>query len=108
MSLKSLYGIELEFYESLANCTVQLIPDGGSEETIFNNISSVGSQLIVPFILNSSAILGSGGTKRRGRDLSGRAPLRGVQVKITSNSKKLAIRSVVLSSFLESYKPQVL
>jgi hypothetical protein len=108
VSLKSLYGIELEFYESLATCTVQLIPDGGSPETIFNNISSVGSQLLLPFILNSSAILGSGGTKRRGRDLSGRAPLRGVQVKITSNSKKLAIRSVVLSSFLESYKPQVL
>jgi len=108
VSLKSLYGIEIEFYESLATCSVQLIPDGGSPETIFSNITSIGNQLILPFILNSTAILGSGGTKRRGRDLSGRSPFRGVQVRITSDSGKLAIRSIVLSSFLESYKPQVL
>jgi len=108
VSLKSLYGIELEFYESLANCTVQIISDGGSPETVLNNISTIGNQLVLPFVLNAAAILGSGGTKRRGRDLSGRTPVRGVQVKLTSSSGKLAIRSIVLSSFLESYKPQVL
>lgn len=108
VSLKSLYGIEIEFYNSDTTCNVQIIPDGGSPETIFNGIATANSPLIIPFTLNASAILGNAGTKRRGRDLSGRTPVRGVQVKITSNSGKLAIRSIVLSSFLESYKPQVL
>ncbi|NBO27174.1 MAG: hypothetical protein EBU96_10390 [Actinobacteria bacterium] len=108
VSLKSLYGIELEFYGSSTTCNVQLIPDGGSAETVFTGISTSNNQLLVPFVLNTSAVLGSLGTKRRGRDLSGRAPIRGVQVKITSDSGKLALRSLVLSSFIESYRPQVL
>jgi len=108
VSLKSLYGIEIEFFGSATTCSIQIIPDGGAEETIFSGISTSNPQLILPFVLNPSAVLGSGGTKRRGRDLSGRAPVRGVQVKIASDSGKLAIRSIVLSSFLESYRPQVL
>ena len=108
VSLKSLYGIELEFYDSDTNCDVQLIPDGGNAETIFSGISTANNPLLIPFVLNASAILGNAGTKRRGRDLSGRTPVRGVQVKLTSTSGKLAIRSIVLSSFIESYKPQVL
>lgn len=108
VSLKSLYGIELEFYESDATASVQIIPDGGNAETILSSISTSVSSLILPFVLNANSVLGSGGTKRRGRDLSGRTPIRGAQVRITSDSAKLAVRSVVLSSFLESYKPQVL
>ena len=106
VSLKSLYGIEIEFYGSSTNCDIELIPDGGSAETVFTNIQTFNSQLTLPFVLNVNAVLGSLGTKRRGRDLSGRSPLRGVQVRITSDSGKLAIRSIVLSSFLESYRPQ--
>lgn len=108
VSLKSLYGIELEFYDSDTTCNVQIIPDGGNAETIFSGISTANNPLLIPFVLNASAILGNAGTKRRGRDLSGRTPVRGVQVKLTSTSGKLAIRSIVLSSFIESYKPQVL
>lgn len=108
ISLKSLYGVELEFYESNAVATVQLISDSGSPETILSDISTSGVSLILPFTLDVNAVLGTSGTKRRGRDLSGRAPVRGVQIRITSPSGKLAVRSVVLSSFLESYKPQVL
>jgi len=108
VSLKSLYGIEIEFYGSSTSCNVQLIPDGGSAETIFTGISTSNTQLILPFVLNNNAVLGSLGTKRRGRDLSGRTPVRGVQVRIASDSGKLALRSLVLSSFLESYRPQVL
>ena len=108
VSLKSLYGIEIEFYGSSTSCNVQLIPDGGSAETIFTGISTSNTQLILPFVLNNNAVLGSLGTKRRGRDLSGRTPVRGVQVRISSSSGKLALRSLVLSSFLESYRPQVL
>jgi hypothetical protein len=108
VSLKSLYGIEIEFYDSNTSCDVQIIQDGGSAETIFSDIPTAVNPLVIPFVLNANAILGSGGTKRRGRDLSGRAPVRGTQVQITSDSGKLAIRSIVLSSFLESYRPQVL
>lgn len=108
VSLKSLYGIELEFYDSDTTCNVQLIPDGGTAESVFTGISTANSPLLLPFVINASAILGNAGTKRRGRDLSGRTPVRGVQVRITSDSGKLALRSIVLSSFLESYKPQVL
>lgn len=108
VSLKSLYGIELEFYDSDTTCSVQIIPDGGNAETVFSSISTANSPLLLPFTLNASAILGNAGTKRRGRDLSGRTPVRGAQVRLTSDSGKLALRSIVLSSFLESYRPQVL
>ncbi|NDC55451.1 MAG: hypothetical protein EBZ69_01290 [Alphaproteobacteria bacterium] len=108
VSLKSLYGIEIEFYGSTTSCDIQIIPDGGSAETVFSGIDTSNPQLNLPFVLNTSAILGSLGTKRRGRDLSGRSPVRGVQVKLSSTSGKLAIRSIVLSSFIESYRPQVL
>lgn len=108
VSLKSLYGIELEFYESNATATIQLISDSGAPETILSSVDTSVSAMILPFVLDVNAVLGTSGTKRRGRDLSGRTPVRGVQVRITSLSGKLAVRSVVLSSFLESYRPQVL
>ena len=108
VSLKSLYGIELEFYDSATSANVSIIPDGGNLEGIFTSIPTNLPQLVLPFVLDGTPVLGSSGTKRRGRDLSGRAPMRGVQVRISSSSGKLALRSVVLSSFLESYRPQVL
>ena len=62
VSLKSLYGIELEFYGSSTTCNVQLISDGGSAETIFTGISTSNTQLLLPFVLNGNAVLGSLGT----------------------------------------------
>lgn len=106
VSLKSLYGIDLEFYKSDANAKIDIIFDGGSSETIYSSLQTSSTSLVLPFILNANANLGSGGTKRRGRDLSGRSSFRGLQVSIESNSGKLAVRSVAVSAFMESYKPQ--
>ncbi|NBX97981.1 hypothetical protein EBQ81_03910 [bacterium] len=108
VSLKTLYGIELEFYQSEALASVDIIYDGGGDEAVFSNIATSDPQVEIPFSLSGVITLGGNSTKRRGRDLSGRAPIRGVQARVRSSSGKLSLRSVVFSAFLESYRPQVL
>ena len=108
VSLKSLYGVELEFLQSEAVASVDIIYDGGGDETIFTNIQTTDPLVEIPFIMSGTITLGGNSTKRRGRDLSGRRPIRGVQARIRSSAGKLSLRSVVFSAFLESYQPQVL
>jgi len=108
VSLKSMYGIELEFLKSEAVASVYIIYDGGGDEAIFSNIQTTDPVIEIPFSISGIVTLGGNSTKRRGRDLSGRRPIRGVQALIVSQSGKLSLRSIVVSSFLESYQPQVL
>ena len=108
VSLKTLYGIEIEFYQSEAYASVDVIYDGGGDEAVFSDIATSDPLIVVPFSISGVVTLGGNSTKRRGRDLSGRNPVRGVQARVRSASGKLSLRSIVFSAFLESYRPQVL
>jgi len=108
MSYKSLNNIEVQFYSSIAYCTISLINENGDTITALSNIDSSAfsgglGALILPFTLNANAILRNQKSKRRARSLLGNQPVRGTQVLIESGSGKLNIQSVVVSAFLDAF-----
>ena len=108
MSYKSLNNIEVQFYSSLAYCSISLVNENGDTVTAFSNIDSsafsggLGS-LILPFVLNASAVIRNQKSKRRARSLLGNQPVRGVQVLVESSSGKLNLQSVTVSAFLDAF-----
>lgn len=108
MSYKSLNNIEVQFYSSLAYCSISLINENGDTVTAFSNIDSsaysggLGS-LILPFVLNGSAVIRNQKAKRRARSLLGNQPVKGVQVLVESSSGKLNLQAVIVSAFLDAF-----
>jgi hypothetical protein len=108
MSYKSLNNVEVQFYSSLAYCSVSLIDENGNTVIALSNIDSSAfsgglGALILPFTLNANAILRNQKSKRRARSLLGNQPVRGAQVLIESGSGKLNIQSVIVSAFLDAF-----
>jgi len=108
LSYKSLNNIEVQFFSSSAYCSVSLVDDNGSSVAAFSNIDSSAfsgglGALIIPFVLNASAVLRNQKSKRRARSLLGNQPVKGVQVVVESSSGKLNLQQVVVSGFLESF-----
>jgi hypothetical protein len=108
MSYKSLNNVEVQFYSSLAYCSVSLIDEKGDTVIALSNIDSSAfsgglGALILPFALNGSAVLRNQRSKRRARSLLGNQPVRGVQVLVESSSGKLNLQSVIVSAFLDAF-----
>ena len=108
MSYKSLNNIEVQFYSSLAYCSISLINENGDAITAFSNIDSSAysgglGALILPFVLNASAVIRNQKSKRRARSLLGNQPVKGVQVLVESSSGKLNLQSVTVSAFLDAF-----
>ena len=108
MSYKSLNNVEVQFYSSTAYCSVSLIDENGDTVSAFSNIDSSAysgglGALIIPFVLNSSAVLRNQKAKRRARSLLGNQPVKGVQVLVESSSGKLNLQAVVVSAFLDAF-----
>jgi hypothetical protein len=108
MSYKSLNNVEVQFYSSTAYCSVSLIDENGDTVSAFSNIDSSAysgglGALIIPFVLNSGAVLRNQKAKRRARSLLGNRPIKGVRVLVESSSGKLNIQAVVISAFLDSF-----
>jgi len=106
MSYKSLNNIEVQFYSSMATCSVYLVNDEGDTIASFQNIdSSSGSLggLVLPFVLNSGAILRNQQNRRRARSLNGSTPSRGFQVVVESSSGKMNLQYVIVSAFLDAF-----
>jgi len=85
-----------------------LIDENGDTVSAFSNIDSSAysgglGALIIPFVLNSSAILRNQKSKRRARSLLGNQPVKGVQVLVESSSGKLNLQAVVVSAFLDAF-----
>jgi len=108
MSYKSLNNVEVQFYSSTAYCSVSLIDENGDTVSAFSNIDSSAysgglGALIIPFVLNSNAVLRNQKAKRRARSLLGNQPIKGVQVLVESSSGKLNLQAVVVSAFLDAF-----
>jgi hypothetical protein len=108
MSYKSLNNVEVQFYSSTAYCSVSLIDENGDTVSAFSNIDSSAysgglGALIIPFVLNSNAVLRNRKAKRRARSLLGNQPIKGVQVLVESSSGKLNLQAVVVSAFLDAF-----
>lgn len=108
MSYKSLNNVEIQFYSSTAYCSVSLVNENGKSITVFSNIDSSAysgglGALIIPFVLNASAVLRNQKLKTRARSLLGKEPVRGVSVIVESSSGKLNLQSVIVSAFLNSF-----
>jgi len=113
MSYKSLNNVEVQFYSSIAYCSISLIDENGSKIAAFSNINSsaysggLGS-LVLPFVLSASSVLRNQKSKRRARSLLGNQPVKGIQVLIESSSGKLNLQSVTVSSFLNAFASEEL
>jgi hypothetical protein len=108
MSYKSLNNVEVQFFSSLAFCSVSLFDEAGNSIIALSNIDSSARSgglgaLILPFTIDANAILRNQRAKRRARSLLGNQPVRGVQVLIDSSAGKLNIQSVIVSAFLDSF-----
>jgi hypothetical protein len=108
MSYKSLNNVEVQFYSSIAYCSVSLIDEKGDTVIALSNIDSSAfsgglGALILPFPLNANAVLRNQRSKRRARSLLGNQPVRGVQVLVESSSGKLNLQSVIVSAFLDAF-----
>jgi len=111
MSYKSLNNLEVQFYASRATCSVFIVNDEGDTIASFQSIdSSTGSlgALVLPFVLDSSAIIRNQQNRRRARSLSGVNPSRGFQVVVESSSGKLNLQYVIVSAFLNAFVPEEL
>ena len=113
MSYKSLYNVEVQFYASTAFISVYVVDDLGDTITVFSNIDSSATSgglgvLVLPFILDTTAILRNQKAKRRAKSLLGNTPKRGVQVVIESSSGKLSLQNATVSAFIDSFQPEEL
>lgn len=110
-SYKSPNSIELQFFSSQALCTATIIDENGNTVSTFSNIdSSVGGlgMLVLPFVLNGSAILKAQTNRRRAKGLSGANQARGMMVVLESSSKKLSLQYIMVSAFLDAFKAEEL
>ena len=113
MSYKSLYNVEVQFYSSTATTSVIILDDLGE---IINALSGIDSSaasgglgiLVLPFTLNSGAVLKNQKARRRATSLLGSNPKRGVQVIVESSSGKLSLQNVTVSAFIDSFRPEEL
>jgi hypothetical protein len=108
MSYKSLNNVEIQFYSSTAYCSVSLVDENGKTIIAFSNIDSSAysgglGALIIPFVLNSGAVIRNQKLKIRARSLLGKEPVRGASVIVESSSGKLNLQSVIVSAFLNSF-----
>lgn len=111
MSYKSLNNIEVQFYSSRSTASVYIINDNGETISAFTGIdtsSGALGSLVIPFILDSSAIIKNQKNRRRARGLSGSIPARGFQVVVESSSKKMNLQYVIVSAFINSFQPEEL
>ena len=108
MSYKSLNNVEVQFFSSIAYCSVSLIGEKGDTVIALSNIDRAAfsgglGALILSFPLDANAVLRNQRSKRRARSLLGNQPVRGVQVLIDSSSGKLNVQSVIVSAFLDAF-----
>lgn len=100
VSPKSLFNVELEFNESTATLDLGMIVDGQDEQVIKAGMATSNALLTLPFTL--PATLAPTGHYRRALSLLDEGRMRSVQLVFTTGSGHLAIRSAIMSAFLDT------
>lgn len=101
VSPKSLLNVELEFQDSTATLDVKLSVDGEPDVNIALGIAT-GNALLMLGIATLPATITSGGHYRRAFNLLEHRKVRDAQLKLTTTAGRLAIRSAVMSAFVET------
>lgn len=97
---KQPFWLELEWFNSEANCRVSLVPDGGSSY-LLGTIATQNSLLTLPTTLPNT--LRPNGVKRIKRHIQHRPPFREMQVLLETDGGKVAHRATFLAAFVDTY-----
>ena len=100
VSPKSLLSMEMEFQDSLALVSVDMVSDGRANETLLTG--QITGETLTPFPWTFPVTLVDPGHYRKTFSLLGRNKVRQVQPRIYSTANLVSLRSVILSGFVET------
>lgn len=107
ISTKSPFNLDVEFANSQGLATVYMVKDSGAIVPVLENIQTTNLGLTLPFLLDSLAIISNSGTRRRAASVIGTTQFRGMKLIVSTPSGKLALRSVVASAYIDTYKAEL-
>lgn len=102
---KQLFNCQFEFNKSLADVIVQVIRDGADPEA-YQQFPTHGEEITLPVDL--PFVLPSAGVKRRGFGMQQFSACREVQFKLTTASKKLVVRSMIVGGMVNTIDLEIL
>jgi hypothetical protein len=103
VSPKTGHNYELEFYQSDADVTVQMVLDQGTTEQSYTG-KTYSARTTLPAVLPFT--LASKGSYRIARDLQSFGQFRGIQPKITASAGKLALQGCKLSAWVDTLEEE--
>lgn len=101
VSPKTGFNARLEFNQSEADVVATVIRDAGTEETWESFSTDTGSELTLPFILPAN--LPKDGLLPLAFDLMRYDPYNQLQLKLSTQSGKLALSTIAASAFVETF-----
>jgi hypothetical protein len=107
VSTKTPFNLDVEFANSQGLATIYMVKDSGAIVPVLENIQTTNLGLTLPFLLDGLGIISNSGTRRRAASIIGTTQFRGMKLIVSTPSGKLALRSVVASAYIDTYKAEL-